>query len=179
MENKNHVTAAAEIHYLKRQLDDLSGKSIKSDLRISKLTRELEQRRQALLIISELHNEVTSNLSQDVIFKITVKAIQKSLKMDYTVIFIREENDLFRPVFWAGIDQKNNYLFTNESISIGDFFNLNKVGYIANKSAVENDLIRQIRDKLCLPLFVVCPIIFQENIQGLLLTGRAREVNPF
>ena len=52
MENKNHVTAAAEIHYLKRQLDDLSGKSIKSDLRISKLTRELEQRRQALLIIS-------------------------------------------------------------------------------------------------------------------------------
>ena len=179
MENKNHVTAAAEIHYLKRQLDDLSGKSIKSDLRISKLTRELEQRRQALLIISELHNEVTSNLSQDDIFKITVKAIQKSLKMDYTVILIREENDLFKPVFWAGIDQKNNYLFTNESISIGDFFNLNKVGYIANKSAVENDLIRQIRDKLCLPLFVVCPIIFQENIQGLLLTGRAREVNPF
>ena len=126
-----------------------------------------------------MHNEVTSNLSQDDIFKITVKAIQKSLKMDYTVIFIREENDLFRPVFWAGIDQKNNYLFTNESISIGDFFNLNKVGYIANKSVVENDLIRQIRDKLCLPLFVVCPIIFQENIQGLLLTGRAREVNPF
>ena len=179
MDNQNYVTAVAEIDYLKRQLDDLSGKSIKSDLRISKLTRELEQRRQALIIISELHNEVTSNLSQDEIFKITIKAIQKSLKMDYTVIFVREENDIFKPVSWAGIDHEKASLFNNTSISIGDFFNLDKLGYVANKSVTENDLIRQIREKLCLPLFVVCPIIFQENIQGLLLTGRAREVNPF
>ena len=179
MDNQNYVNAVAEIDYLKRQLDDLSGKSIKSDLRISKLTRELEQRRQALIIISELHNEVTSNLSQDEIFKITIKAIQKSLKMDYTVIFVREENDVFKPVSWAGIDHEKASLFNNTSISIGDFFNLDKLGYVANKSVIENDLIRQIREKLCLPLFVVCPIIFQENIQGLLLTGRAREVNPF
>ncbi len=47
----------AQNAYFQQRLDELTGQAIKSDAVLSRVNRELRQRRQAFALLSELHPE--------------------------------------------------------------------------------------------------------------------------
>ncbi len=163
-----------ESDYLQKRLDELTGQTIKADAVISRATRELRQRRQGFAVLSELHRNISTDLSTSEVYTRLLDAVQKSLKMDRSVVLERvNDSSEFIPVSWAGghgsdspIDADAALLKTEGSL-------------LATKSSAETPFIVNAREQLGIAFFVAVPVCAGDRVIGLLVSGRQREMKPF
>ena len=163
-----------ERDYLQTRLDELTGQTIKADAVISRVTRELRQRRQAFGVLSELHRSITTDLSPDEVYARVLGAVQSSLKMDRSVILEREgKTAIFRPVSWAGGQGSETNLEADVSL-------LEPQGaLLATKSVAVTSFVETARNQLGIAFFIAVPICSGNEVRGMLVSGRQREMKPF
>ena len=161
--------------YLQTRLDELTGQTIKSDAVISRVTRELRQRRQGFALLSELHRNITTDLPAAEVYARLLDAVQRSLKMDRSVVLKRDsDSDAFRPESWIGMNDAPPSTFdADAALQRADGF------VLATKNAALTPFISQVRDVLGIAFFVAVPIVASDRITGILISGRQREMKPF
>lgn len=168
-----------QLDYFHKRLDELTGQAIKSDALNSRNTRELRQRRQALSILSDLQRAISTDMPPREIYARIIAAVQQSLKMDRTVILERGEGDSFKPAAWAGFDAAGEAKLATAVVTISPDMQAPNAAMLAAKSAPETPLMRELRDRLMLPLFVLSPVIEGGKAVAMVMTGRSREAKPF
>ncbi len=167
----------AQNAYYQKRLDELTGQTIKSDTVISRSTRELRQRRQALSLLSELHRTITTDLSKAEIFRRVLEATQRALKMDRSVVLEPGDDGAWHASASVGFDSATGESLAAQAIDTVDVAPDGSV--LANKAATLTPLIAQVRERLGMPFFVAVPVVVGDKVEALLLSGRQRELKPF
>ena len=169
-----------EIDYYRRQLDELTGENFKLDLTATGLRHELKKKLQGFALLTELQQAIGANQEISSIFEVTIEAINSTLGMDKTVVLTpTDEEHCFRPNQWIGFSQQESERFSSLSIRFPPEFARDTGLLLVNKSSEPTPLIEEIRSALDLPFFVCLPVMGENSLIGLLLSGRPREAQPF
>lgn len=165
----------AQNAYFQARLDELTGQTIKADALLSRATRELRQRRQGFALLSELHRSITTDLAASEVYSRLLDAVQRSLKMDRSVVLERvADSSAFKPASWAGVGAPRECTLEVDSEL------LRPEGFVlATKSATNTAFISQAREGLGIAFFLAVPIVSEDRITGILISGRQREMKPF
>jgi class 3 adenylate cyclase len=176
----------AQIAYYKIRLDELAGQTIKADVQISRTTRELRQRRQGFAILSELHRQITTDLTSQQLYQRILEALLYSLKMDRSVVLERDgDSALARPVAWSGFESTVEPVVRAASEPSAPPLELPPDllradgSILATKTAAVTPFITAARERLGMAFFVALPITSGDRIIAVLLSGRQREMKPF
>ncbi|MEX2214260.1 MAG: adenylate/guanylate cyclase domain-containing protein [Phycisphaeraceae bacterium] len=178
---------AQQAAYHQARLDELTGQAIKADAVISRTTRELRQRRQGFVLLSELQRAISTDQTPAEIFDQVIAKAQKALKMDRTVILVRQGGapsrqggaPTFTPTTYLGCEDGACDLYNTVRITPPAEF-LNKDAFLlATKAATETPFMKELREKLEVPYFVCVPVVYDGKTEALLLSGRMREAKPF
>ena len=165
----------AQNAYFQQRLDELSGQAIRSDALLSRVNRELRQRRQAFALLSELHRSITTDLPAHEVYARLLSAVQQSLKMDRSSVLERTGEGMEFCVAVA-----NGFEADHQFSVIADEVLLRPEGFVlATKSAAETPFITHVRESLGIAFFVAVPIVSGDRVTALLVSGRQREMKPF
>lgn len=168
-----------EIEYYRRQIDELGGETVKLDYAVSGLRHQLNQKRRAFTVLSELEHSVAAQPQLSTIFDRAIRAINATLDMDRTVVLVpAEAEDHYRPTQWLGFPEEVSRKLSSLVFSFPPEFAAGTGILVANKGTTPTKLISEIRTALDLPFFVCLPIIAGPSPLGLLLAGRLKEVRP-
>ena len=85
-----------ELAYYKKQLDRISGETIRNDFTLSLVRDELRQKKEAFDILINLQQKFSIDVPLDIIFAQTVKAIRMQLRMDRAIILTHTTKNLFK-----------------------------------------------------------------------------------
>jgi class 3 adenylate cyclase len=165
----------AQNAYFQQRLDELTGQAIKSDAVLSRVNRELRQRRQAFALLSELHRSITTDLPAREVYARLLRAVQQSLKMDRSAVLERiGDGPEFRLAEANGFDADRHF-----SARADDAL-LHPEGFmLATKSTASTPFITHVRESLGIAFFIAVPIVSGDRVIALLVSGRQREMKPF
>ncbi|MGQ0626946.1 MAG: adenylate/guanylate cyclase domain-containing protein [Phycisphaerales bacterium] len=167
-------TPADERAYLHARLDELTGQTIKADAIISRAMRELRNRRQGFALLAELHRTITTDLPPSEIEDRLLRAIQKGLKMDRSAVLRRATDGRgFCVSAHAGFEHPPSA----EPVLIDGLTTASTA--LATRAAAVTPFISALRERLAIPYFVAVPVVVAGAVEGLLVSGRTRELKPF
>ena len=168
-----------EVEYYRRQIDELGGETVKLDYAISGLRHQLNQKRQAFTVLSELEQSVATQPQVSVIFERAIRAINATLDMDRTIILAPAEAEHhYRPSQWLGFPEDASRKLSSLVFRFPPEFAVGTGVVLANKASPPTALISELRSMLDLPYFVCLPVLGGHGPLGLLLTGRLKEAKP-
>lgn len=173
------ASARREIEYYLRQLDELGGETVKLDYVVSGLRHQLNQKRQAFTLLSELQRSIAARPQVSVIFDLAIRTINATLAMDRTVVLIgTEAKDRYRPDRWIGFPESVSGDFTALTVQFPEEFASGQGWLLANKATPPTPMIESIRAAFDLPYLVCLPVPAEDGLLGVLVTGRLKEAKP-
>jgi signal transduction histidine kinase/class 3 adenylate cyclase/CheY-like chemotaxis protein len=173
------ANARREIDYYRRQLDELGGESVKLDYVVSGLRHQLNQKRQAFTLLSDLQRSIAAQPQVSAIFDLAIRAINATLVMDRTVVLIATATKRhYRPNQWVGFPEALWRRFGSLTVEFPEEFAAGGGWLLANKASPPTPLIDSIRQFFDLPHFVALPVPGDQGLLGILLTGRLKEAKP-
>jgi len=168
-----------EIDYYKRQLEELGGENFKLDQTVTGLRRELNQKRQGFALLSELQQSIGAQKQISQVFEIIIKTINSVLGMDKTVILMpTHDENTYRPSQWLGYHDQPTDAFTSLTIEFPPEFSSGAGLLLINKTTPATPLIEQLRANFGLPYFICIPVMGEDVLIGLILSGRLIEAYP-
>jgi serine phosphatase RsbU (regulator of sigma subunit)/signal transduction histidine kinase len=169
-----------ELDYYKRQLDELAGENVRLDYTLSGLRHELKQKRQGFAALSELQQSISTYRQLSDILKAIMQAINSTLGMDRTVVLTPTDVvNQYSPSQWLGFPSESVEQLPLLSVKFPPLLS-NRAGFlVVNKSSEMTPWIQKIQAAFDLPYFVCLPLIVDNILLGLLLTGRLVEARPF
>ncbi len=163
-----------QLAYYRQRVDELAGQTVIADSNLSRARRELKQRRQSLAVLSDLHRTVRTDMSQEEISDRTIARFHDDLKMDRTVLLMRDR-ETFRPVAWRGFDEEAEHHLSQLSLPL----NPADTCVLVTRATPGTDTIQQLRDGLSIPFFVATDVKVNSTVAGVIISGRMREQKPF
>lgn len=169
-----------ELEYYKKQLDQLSGESIRHDFILSSLRYEVKQKKEAFDILTTLQNEFSVAVPLEIIFTQTVKAINMQLRMDRSVVLLPSDSaDVYTVGFKHGFTGEEISLLQNVKIKLRPDL-LNQGQYILlNKSMQPDEQCSLIQQSLFMNFFVGVPVLVDDDPIAFIISGRQFERKPF
>jgi signal transduction histidine kinase len=168
-----------EIEYYRRQIDELGGETVKLDYAVSGLRHQLNQKRQAFTVLSELEHSVAAQPEISAILDRAIRAINATLEMDRTVVLVpAEAENHYRPGQWLGFPEEESRKLSSLVFCFPPEFAAGTGVLVVNKATAPTKLINEIRIALDLPFFVCLPVTAGDSALGLLLAGRLKEARP-
>ena len=169
-----------EIAYYKKQLDQMSGESIRHDYIRTSLRHELKQKKDAFAVLTILQKKFTVTTPLDVLFTETIKAINGYLGMDRSVVLIPSEaGELFKPAYSYGYPAS----FFNETEPIKIHLPPSYVqpggSILVNKKVHPDETGVEIQNKLSIAYFAGVPVLHEERAIAFIISGRQVERIPF
>lgn len=169
-----------ELSYYKRQLDEISGQSVKNDYLILSLHHELKQKRDGFSVLAQLQQSFSVQTPLSAVFAATVRAINTTLGMERSILLTATSRlNVYKPKQWFGYQST----LVSQPAALELEFRLDSTVessiLLVNKSTPTTPLIETIRSTFGLPFFICLPICIEQSPIGLLLTGRLREARPF
>ena len=169
-----------ELEYYKKQLEQMSGDSIRYDFMLSSLRHELKQKQEAFAVLASLQKAFTVATPEAEVLQITVKAINTQLGMDRSLVLLAmPETNRFSVGECHGFSPESVTALGDISIEIP--LSLLQPGrhLLYNKSAPETELVHLVQMQYGITYFIGLPLFKEETPFGFLLTGRQFEKHPF
>ena len=164
-----------EIEYYRHQIDELGGETVKLDYAVSGLRHQLNQKRRAFTVLSELERSIAAQPQLSTIFDRAIRAINATLDMDRTVVLVpAEAENRYRPAQWLGFPEELSRKLSSLAFRFPPEFAKGTGVLVVNKGTTPTKLISEISTALDLPFFVCLPVIAGSSPLGLLLAGRLR-----
>ncbi len=169
-----------ELAYYRKQLDQMSGETIRHDFVLSSLRHELKQKKEALSILTKLQKEFSVSTDLDTIFDETVKAVNAQLNMDYSMILVPSSSDnLFKAGHWNGFPDEQKPALETGEVKISPAI-CNPGRYILrNKTTTLDDTNMRIQTIFPVIYFAGVPVLLDEKPIGFIISGRNLEKIPF
>lgn len=169
-----------ELAYYKKQLDRSSGESIRNDFILSSVRHQLKQKKEAIDTLTILQKEFSTALSLDSVFAKTVKAINKHLRMDRSIVlFPGVVSNIFTAGVWYGYPDESLALLEKGEIELlPDIFKSGQY-LLLNKSMKADELCQNIQKTFVLNYFTGVPVLADEEAIAFIIVGREFEKVPF
>jgi len=169
-----------EIAYYKKQLDQLSGQSVRHDFAQTTLRHSLRQKNDAFAAINILQKKYVVGTPLHNMFEETAKALTTSLNMNRTVVLVpASSQNSFKPGHWYGYPAGQFNIADPKEIELPPALLRNGQFLLINKKAEIDEIARQIQDVLAISFFIGVPVIHDDAAVGFIITGRLVERPPF
>lgn len=140
---------------------------------------ELEQKRRGFALLSELSTLLANPSDYETLFAHTARRINATLNMQRTVTLMRDKDcDDFVPLILQGYTQSELDRVKTKCIHLPKEY-LENERLVCITAADDEAVLRDVRQALCLPYFVLAPISVKNEVVGVLVTGRLVEQTPF
>jgi len=162
---------------LMRLCEQATAKVYELDTQTIAIRHELEQKRRGFALLAELAVSLQQGSDESVFF-LTTKRLNATLNMQKTVVLFPSNDDIFIPGILQGFTEE-------EKIELVDIkFNLSQELLDSKKTVIitaidDKNKLKELRETLGLPYFISTPIVVQNEIVALLITGRLVEQPPF
>ncbi|TAJ82025.1 MAG: hypothetical protein EPO42_01790 [Gallionellaceae bacterium] len=171
------LTLEKQSVYYANLTDELAGQNVKNDSNLSMLNNELRLKKQGFAILANLQANIKEGQTLERLCQKTIHEINATLKMDKTLVLLRENGE-FYPAFWGGISDKEVVELKSVRLPY-DAAWMHDGHILANRKAGKTEIIQQLKAKLPFLFFVGVPILEGEQTIGLLISARMKEVKPF
>lgn len=182
MENKlaSDEQLQKQLTYYRKQVEQMSGESIRNDFMLSSLRYELKQRKEAFAALTSLQMALTVTTPNDVIFQTAVKTVHGQLGMDRALILLPyPDAGRFKAAFTFGFSEVESREIKQHEISIPAHCLDPNNAILYNKNSQSNEAIQQVQANLRVNFFIGVPLTINDGQVGFLICGRQFEKQPF
>ena len=169
-----------EIAYYKKQLDQMSGDSIRHDYVVTNLRQELKQKKDAFAVLTTLQQQFSVTTPLDILFSETIRAINTRLGMDRSAVLIPTTTlRQFQLTHWYGYPRDHFHSDIPIEIIIDDDRVTSGQPLLVNKKNPPSECLLEMQKKLGVNFFIAVAVLDEERIVGLIISGRQIERLPF
>ncbi len=139
---------------------------------------ELEQKRRGFSLLAELSVSLRQDASYNDVFISVSKRINAALNMQRTVVLVKNGGGLFSAFVLQGYSADEKAGFAGRHIAVPPEL-LDPDCPVLITGDDPRDKFGELRDLLGLPYFISSPIILQNEVFAILITGRLVEAPPY
>jgi signal transduction histidine kinase/ActR/RegA family two-component response regulator len=168
-----------ELEYLRRCCETDAGKILSLDAQCIALRTELEQKRRGFSLMADLTATLRRDADYGGIFITVARRLNAALNMQRTaVLFPAGNDDTFAPRVLQGYPVEEERAVMSKTIRAGrDLLDMERPVLVNGSDTDER--LAGLRSALGLRYLISCPIVLNNRIEGLLVTGRMVEAPPF
>jgi len=175
---KSAESKEAPVSAMIRLCEKNAAKILAMDICSTIIRSELEQKRRSFILLSELSTSLRQNAGYDNVFIPAAKRINATLNMQKTVVLQRNDDNLFSAVVLQGYSVDEKAEFAGRYIEVPEEL-LDPDNQVLITGAEPKDKFREFRELLGLPFFTSSPVILQNEVFAILITGRLVEAPPY
>ena len=161
-----------------RLAEQNAAKILALDLSSMAISRELEQKRRGFSLLAELAVSLRQHPGYESVFIPASKRINAALNMQRTIVMAHDGKGLFTVEVLQGYSTKEKAGFAGRRIEVPPEF-LDPDNPVIVTGAEPADLFKPLRDLFGLPYFISSPIMLQDEVYAMLITGRLMEATPY
>ncbi len=152
--------------------------SLALDVQNIAIRNELEQKRRGFSLLAELSACLRSFEDRQRMFYSTTRRINAALNMQKTVLLLPGKKGRFAPAFLQGYTEAEEEKLLGIQLEI-DARLLDVTEAVSITAADNESDFAGLRETLNLPYFISTPIVAENELSGILITGRMMEAPPF
>lgn len=164
--------------YFQRQAEQLAARLVKADAVGSTLRHELEQKRRGFSLLAGLSAALTPASNAHAIFQTTCQRVNATLNMERTVVLRPVARDTFTVALTQGYERNQAEALLATEIHVPVDILLQN-GYVLITRESGRDHLHDLRTALSLPFLIAVPVIQDNDVMAIIITGRTREQKPF
>ena len=139
---------------------------------------ELEQKRRGFSLLAELSVSLRKKASYEDVFIPVARRINAALNMQRTIVLVPDEKGLFTAEVLQGYTSEEKVKFSGRHIQVpAELLDPNQPVLITGADSEE--CYKEFRELLGIRYFISSPIILQDKVAAILLTGRLVEAVPY
>ncbi|WP_141736393.1 adenylate/guanylate cyclase domain-containing protein [Oligoflexus tunisiensis] len=165
------------IRYYAELVDSLGGEIIKADSTISAIKHKIRQREQGFRLLALLNETLLTDTESSEVLRKTLYLITTTLCMD-SAIYLQKESKGYRLIQALGLSSECHTALLNQTLAFEIPFDEQDHALVVNRSTALTPRLEELRETFKLPYLVAVPVVDAER-EGLLITGRLKEVKPF
>lgn len=167
-----------ELQYLRQCAALDAGKILSRDLQSLSLRHELEQKRRGFALMAELAMTMNQDTDFDGLFVSLCKRINAMLNMQRTVALMPRNDGSFRPAILHGYPAEDIPRITALRLHL-DKELLDPHSAVLVTGTDSKERLASLRAALMLPNFIAAPVVLNNEIKAVLVTGRLMEQQPY
>lgn len=150
-------------------------KVLSLDVQSIAIRHELEQKRRGFSLLAELAVSLRQKAEDENIFLTATKRINATLNMQKTAVLLQNTTGKFEPVVLQGYSMDEIAEVSAAQIVLTQ----EQLQPMLVTGADAEDYMAELRQTLHLPYFVSVPVLVENKVVAVLLTGRMMEAPPF
>lgn len=169
-----------KLAYYQQLSEELAATTLQQDYTVSTLRHRLKQKRQSFSILAELQQSIDLRTPISTILEMTVRSVNSTLAMDKTIVFgPTEKEDCFKPLHWHGFDASTSEQVGEMELWLPWERHAEEGSLLVNAATKATPAIASIQSAFELSYFACVPIQTEQELIGLLVTGRLIESRPY
>lgn len=164
--------------YFQRQAEQLAARLVKADAVGSTLRHELEQKRRGFSLLAGLSAALIPTSNAHAIFQTTCQRVNATLNMERTIVLRPVAHDTFTIALTQGYErnQAEALLATEVHVPVDTLL---QNGSLLITKENGRDHLHDLRSALSLPFLIAVPVMQDNDVMAIIITGRTREQKPF
>lgn len=164
--------------YLNRLVEQTAGRLLSADASCIAIRNELEQKRRGFRLMSELAVTLGENTDFEGVFVSVSRRLNATLNMQRTAVLFPDADGEYRPSVLQGYppEEIDALLARRIRFEEGALDPLRPL-LVTGADAVTH--MGGLREALALPYLIACPVLSNERVVAVLVTGRVTEEMPF
>lgn len=170
---------ARQVAYYRERNEALASTLLQTDAALSSQRHELEQKRRGFSLLARLTGAMSTTGDDELqAFRDAGAEINPALAMQRTVVLIPQDDRRFRPAVVFGYQQEQATELGTQSRELPPQLLQPNAPAVLTK-AVDDPVLAPIAEWLDVPYFVAAPVVVEDNVEAVLVTGRTLERDPF
>lgn len=155
-----------------------AAKILSLDTQSIALRHELEQKRRSFSLLAELSVSLRQGSGNENIFKLATKRINAAMNMQKTIVLFPDEDGGFIPTVLQGYNKEEKEELAGQKIHVDPEL-LDMENPVLLTAGDDEGRLADMRKALKLPYFISTPVVVENKIAAILITGRMVEAPPF
>ncbi len=155
-----------------------AAKVLSLDVQSISIRHELEQKRRGFSLLAELAVSLRQGQGDESLFLLVTQRMNAALNMQKTVVMVPDGNGKFTPSVLQGYTTDEKMKLQGRHIEMDEeLLDLEHPVLITSEDGEER--LKDLRETLYLPYFISAPVVVQNEIAAIIITGRMVESSPF
>lgn len=170
---------ARQVAYYRERNEALAATLLQTDAALSSQRHELEQKRRGFSLLARLTGAMSTAGDDELQpFRDAGAEINPALAMQRTVVLIPQDDGRFLPAVMFGYPQEQATAIGAQARELPAQLLQPDAPAVLTK-AMDDPALGAVAEWLEVPYFVAAPVVVEDNVEAVLLTGRTLERNPF
>lgn len=155
-----------------------AAKVLALDTQSISIRHELEQKRRGFSLLAELSVSLRQGSGKESIFLRATQRINAALNMQKTIVMFPDAEGRFIPSVLQGYTTEEKAELAGKQIEVGEEL-LDMEHPILVTAADDAGRLAELRNVLKIPYFISAPVVVENKVAAILITGRMVEAPPF